>query len=107
WEAVGGKVQPALGVRIPNSPGALYNLDQTDRHYEPLALAYNDPDAVLDAIIKELGVKIEYGSDATCKYIGAADKIRMPHKCLFELGPAGISGYFDAKAHELMHASER
>lgn len=104
WQTLGGKVGLELGIRIPGSPG-VFNLDQTN-NYEPPPLPVEDPDKVLDAIVQGLGVKMEFGFDATCKYIGSEDKIRIPHRWMFEIGPGGPGGWFDALGHELMHASE-
>jgi antirestriction protein ArdC len=108
WQTVGSTVQPdSLGARIPHCPEAVHHLEQTDHNYEPPPLALDDPAPVFDAIIRNGGVNIEYVFSAECKYIGAEDKIRMPHKWLFEIGAGGISGYWDAKAHELCHFFER
>jgi antirestriction protein ArdC len=95
-----------LGVKIPGSSEALYNLDQTNRAYVPSPRPKENPDSVFAGIVSGLGVKIEHGFDATCKYLGAEDKIRIPHKWMFDIGPGGPSGYYDALGHELMHASE-
>lgn len=104
--AVGNTVKPELGVRIPGSPDAVYNLDQTNRAYEPPSMPIEDPAKVFDAIVNRLGVKVEHGIDSTCKYFGADDRIRIPHRWMFEIGPGGMSGYYDALGHELMHATE-
>src|SRR5262245_7595979 len=107
WESVGGKVRPdSLGARIPHWQEAVYNLEQTDRGYEPPAPVYDDPAPVFDAIVRGAAITIEYAFSAECKYFGAEDKIRMPHRWLFEIGPGGVSGYFDAKGHEIGHWSE-
>lgn len=86
----------------------VYNLDQTDRAYQSIlpSLPEADPANAFDEVVKKAGVRIEYGYDTTCKYIGSEDRIRMPHKCMFEIGPGGISGYYDALGHELLHWSE-
>lgn len=108
WQAVGSTVRPdSLDVRILHCSEAAYNLTQTDHNYEPPPLALDDPAPVFDAIIRNGGVNIEYVFSAECKYIGAEDKIRMPHRWMFEIGAGGISGYWDAQAHELCHFFER
>jgi hypothetical protein len=105
-KAVGNAVGPSLGVRIPHSPGAVFNLDQTDRAYEPPPLGVEDPDEVFNAITNGLGVRMEFVVSPECKFIGSEDTIRIPHKWMFEIGPGGLSGYYDALGHELLHATE-
>ena len=107
WESVSGKVRPdSLGARIPYWQETVYNLEQTDRGYEPPAPFYDDPAPVFDALVRGAGIAIEYVFNAECKYFGAEDKIRMPHKWMFEIGPGGVSGYYDALGHEIFHWSE-
>lgn len=121
WQTLGCKVGPSEGRWIvlykPNSRSKMesyrpvremvYNWEQTDRAYRRATSPPTDPGESLEMIVKNAGVCIEHGADATCKYIIPEDKIRMPHKWMFELGPAGVSGYYDAKSHELCHWSER
>jgi antirestriction protein ArdC len=106
WTSVGSKVRFGIGVRVPGVNVPLHNWEFTDRACQPPPLPVEDPNKIFDAIIKGLGVKIEHGFDATCKYCGAEDKIRIPHKWMFEIGPGGSPGYWDSLAHEATHASE-
>lgn len=108
WQALGGTIRPdSLGVRIQHCPAAIYNLEQTDRRYEPPALVDEDPEEFFNAIVDKLGVRMEFVYNATCKYVWDGDYIVMPHRWMFEIGPGGVLGYWDAKGHELMHWSER
>lgn len=108
WQAVGGGVRKdSSGARILGCSQVVYNFAETDRSYEPPRLTHVDPDEVFDAIIHNGAVNIEYVFNTTCMYYGAEDKIRMPHRLMFEIGPGGTAGYYDALGHELFHWSER
>lgn len=107
WAAVGSKVPFGLGARVPGCNQAVYNLDQTDRAYEPPPLPEENTAQVFEAIVRGLGVRVQYVYNATCKYVWDGDYIVMPHKWMFEIGPGGVDGYYDALGHELFHASER
>jgi antirestriction protein ArdC len=106
WNALKSRVPFGVGAWIPGCSEPLQNWKFTDQAYEPPPLPAQDPEAVFDAIIKALGVKMEYVFSPECKYLGAEDKIRMSQKWLFEIGPGGPSGYYDSLGHELMHATE-
>ena len=106
WAAKNSKVPYGIGVRVPGSASPLHNWEFTDRAYVPPPLTAENPDAVFEAIIKGLGVSMEFVVRPECKYIGAQDTIRIPYRWMFEIGPGGTSGWFDALAHELFHASE-
>jgi hypothetical protein len=107
WYVVKSRVPFGVGAWIPDSAAPLHNWKFTDRAYEPPPLPAQDPDAVLAAIIEGLGVKMEFVFSTECKYIGAGDKIRIPHKWMFEIGPGKLSGWYDTAFHELSHATER
>jgi antirestriction protein ArdC len=118
---------PREGIAIEKGPGGVsayhdvghepsirfvtdfvYNLEQTDLAYPfPFTPPEIDLDSAFDEIVANAGVNIEYGNEATCEYIGSEDRIRMPHKCVFEKGPGGISAYYEALGHKLMIWSER
>jgi hypothetical protein len=105
WASVGSKVPSGVGVWVPSCSSPLHGMQLTDQACEP-PLPVEDTDAVFSGIIKGLGVKMEFGVDSTCKYIGSEDKIRIPHRWMFEIGPGGPLGWFDVLGHELFHATE-
>lgn len=84
----------------------VYNWAQTDRALRPPELPEPNPEEGFQAIIKNGGVKIEYAFNQDCKYYEAEDLIRMPHRSMFEYGPGGLSGFYDALGHEIFHWSE-
>lgn len=111
WHSQGCKVlqrRRAAHVVVAELPAqeAVFNYEQTDQAVTLPPLTYDAPADVLDKIISQAGVRIEFGWDATCKYIGAEDRIQMPHKLMFVVGPGGETGFYDALAHELYHWSE-
>jgi antirestriction protein ArdC len=107
WAAVGNKVPFGLGAWLPGYKQALYNLESTDRAYEPPPLPEENTAQVFEAIVRGVGVRVHYVYNATCKYAWAGDTIVMPHPWMFAIGPGGPDGYWDALGHELFHATER
>ncbi len=103
WKAVstGIIVAPDDGVCLPGQKETVFNLEQTDRGFEPPALTCCNPGEVFGILIKEAGIKIEYGIDAICHYERDKDLIRIPYPFMF------IDGFFHALSHEIFHFSER
>lgn len=106
WAEVGSKVPFGAGTWVPGCKQAMYNLESTDRAYEPPPLTEDNPAKVFEAIVRGVGVRIEYVYNATCKYFWDGDYIVMPHPWMFAIGPGGIAGYYDALGHEVFHATE-
>lgn len=107
WRSLGVEIRQATAHGVRLCPGVVvFDLEQTDRRCESPALAHSDPAPIFDTIVRNGCVQIDYVLSAECKYLYAEDKIRMPHRLMFEIGPGGASGYYDALGHELMHWSE-
>jgi len=109
WQAFGSKliVAPEEAIRLPSSEWAVFNLGQTDRHYKPAPLSFGDPEKIVDKIVIGAGIRIEHQASADCRWIGGAnERICLPFKFMFDLGPGGEPAYFDALLHEIGHWSE-
>lgn len=124
WQTVNAKVKqpdvPGWGARIllykPLTRSTMglrlvrevcYNLEQTNGVYQPPLLLPGDPGPVFEAIVKNAGIRMEYHAGADCRWIGGADeRIRMPHKWMFEIGPGKLEAYYDALGHEFFHWTE-
>lgn len=97
----------SLGVRILHCPETLHNFDLTTGNFVPPVLPASHPVEVFDEIVRKAGVNVEYVFNSTCKYVGARDRIVLPKKMLFDLGPGGPTGWADSLAHELAHWSQK
>jgi antirestriction protein ArdC len=103
WELCGHMVivGPEDGVQLPGKEDEVFNLVQTDGRYQPPTLTYRSPGSVFDTLIREAGIRVEYGIDATCHYERDNDLIRIPYPFMF------IDGFFHALSHEIFHFTER
>lgn len=95
------------GVRLAQVEDLLYTSEQTDRSFAPPPLTFDDPKKVFEKIVNCGGVRVEYGTSSKCVYAGPPDDaIIIPHPFMFQCGPGGLEGYYDALGHELFHWSE-
>lgn len=85
----------------------VYNLEQTDQARRLPGVPKQCPDKAFEAIVKNAGIRIEYNAGTDCRWIGGKnERLKLPFRLFFEAGPGGVSGWYDALGHEILHWSE-
>lgn len=108
WRFVGSEVivGPEDGVYLPNEDRVVFNLEQTDRTYQPPT----PPPVNIKAFFKDLvdvaKIKIKAHFGPECCYNRDTDSIRIPYMFMFVYGPGKVEGYWLALAHEIFHWTE-